>query len=314
MHIAILDTDIPVPTVYATYGLYSTRFRSLLRAAAARLHHQSQDFPKDTDIHTTAYDTVHGVYPPEQNLRTTAQIRGGDDINVIDAVLITGSVSSVYDKPREPWIGQLEAYIRRLFASFPQVKIFGSCFGHQIIAEALLAQPETGIRVAKCPAGYEVGIAPITLDKRFCEAVPHFVRDREADANGNERRKRREMRLQFVHGDWVTTSGCDKGSQETTDLPEPWLNLGSTAKCPIQGLYYPGRVLTFQGHFEFDSFINRESVTEFGKRLGWDPAAVEGLVAHVDISTQDEGQDDDDDSKLAAEAVVLFFMGRESSY
>lgn len=37
MHVAVLDTDVPVPQVYAKHGLYSTRFRTLLQAAAARL-------------------------------------------------------------------------------------------------------------------------------------------------------------------------------------------------------------------------------------------------------------------------------------
>lgn len=34
MHIAVLDTDVPVPAVYSTRGLYSIQFRTLLQAAA----------------------------------------------------------------------------------------------------------------------------------------------------------------------------------------------------------------------------------------------------------------------------------------
>lgn len=335
MHIAIFDTDVPVPTVYATHGLYSTRFRTLLRAAAARL-----DTDK-TEIHTSSYDVAHGVYPAEENLRTLdsdsdsdsdSDNNGSDgngngrDINTIDGIIITGSANAVYDKHQQPWIAQLERFVRRVFVSFPRVRIFGSCFGHQIIAEALLAGPSetadagTGwVCVEKSPAGSEVGIAPISLNKRFCAAVPQLVRERKDDPTGNERRRRAEMRVQLVHGDWVSTtastSGRDHSDQDTTTLPAPWLNVGSTPKCPIQGLYHAGRVLTLQGHFEFDSFINRETVLEFGRRLAWDPRVVEGYVASVDVSArhgeEEDDDDDDDDSQAVAEAVVLFFLGRD---
>lgn len=128
------------------------------------------------------------------------------------------------------------------------------------------------------------------------------------DDSGNERRRTRELRLQLVHGDWVVpreypASGTGAG------LPEPWVNLGSSDICPIQGLYYPGRVFTLQGHFEFDSFINRETVRAVGNRLGWDSSDVEGFVEQIDVSAREGGDDDDDDdSHVAAEAVLLFFL------
>lgn len=306
MHIAILDTDVPVPTVYAKDGLYSTRFRTLLRAAASRLK-QSHTIPNDTTVHTSAYDTSHGVYPPDETLRTSKSTSPNDTDNntVIDAILITGSVKGVYDT--ESWIKQLGTYIRHVFDSFPLVKIFGSCFGHQAIANVLLSD---SVRVEKCPLGRETGIVPIALDERFCQLVPHFVADREGDDSGNERRRKRELRLQLVHGDWVVpreypASGTGTGTGMGT-LPEPWVNLGSSDICPIQGLYYPGRVFSLQGHFEFDSFINRETVRTFGSWLGWDSSVVEGFVEQIDISTREGG--DDDDSNVAAEAVLLFFL------
>lgn len=333
MHVAIFDTDLPVPVVYASHGLYSTRFRTLLRAAAARLDKESQT---ETEIHTSSYDVVHGVYPAEENLRTADSDSNGNgnghgngkDINTIDAIIITGSLSAVYDKHEQPWIAQLERYIRRVFDWFPRVRVFGSCFGHQIIAEALLAGTDTDtetagsgrgrswVRVEKCPAGSEVGIEPIALDPRFCAAVPQLVRERKSDPTGDDRRRRAELRVQLVHGDWVTssstTSTSGPGPGPGPALPAPWLNVGSSPKCPVQGLYHPGRVLSLQGHFEFDAFINRETVREFGRRLAWDVRVVEGFVASVDVSArEDEDEDDDDDSQAVAEAVVLFFLGRE---
>lgn len=39
------------------------------------------------------------------------------------------------------------------------------------------------------------------------------------------------------------------------EVPEGLVNLGSSPSCAIQGLYQPGRVLSFQAHPEFDGFI-----------------------------------------------------------
>ncbi len=47
--------------------------------------------------------------------------------------LITGSKYSAYDTA--PWIEQLKGYLRTVATQ--NAKIFGVCFGHQIIAEAL---------------------------------------------------------------------------------------------------------------------------------------------------------------------------------
>lgn len=39
------------------------------------------------------------------------------------------------------------------------------------------------------------------------------------------------------------------------EVPEGCVNLGSTPICEIQGLYMPGRILTVQGHPEYDEFV-----------------------------------------------------------
>ena len=64
-------------------------------------------------------------------------------------------------------------------------------------------------------------------------------------------------------------------------LPYPWINLGSTAKSPIQGLYLPNRVLTYQGHFEFDTWVNRETLIEFARRYHLDELIVQGYLEDI---------------------------------
>lgn len=303
MHIAILDTDVPVPAVYSTRGLYSTQFRTLLQAAANRLNARNDS---KIDIQTSAYDAVGGVLPPFNRLRTSENHNNNndnkelDDQDIIDGILITGSANASYEKDTKPWIANLEVFIREVYERFPAVRMFGSCFGHQIIAQALFPGV---LNVEQCPLGHEFGIVPITLDDAFNESFPHI-------ADSLRQRNQQRFRLQLVHGDRVVPVN---NNADGVKLPSPWFNLGYTEKCPIHGLYNPRRVLTYQGHFEFDAFVNRESCVEFGRRLGWDKDAVEGLVQQINVALPAAGEgkeDDDDDSKAAAEAVVLLFAER----
>jgi len=63
------------------------------------------------------------------------------------AFVITGSSNSVTE--RAPWMLRLEELVRSVAAS--PVPLFGICFGHQIVAQAL------GGEVAKNPRGREIG-------------------------------------------------------------------------------------------------------------------------------------------------------------
>jgi len=78
----------------------------------------------------------------------------------VAAFVITGSSSSVTE--RAPWMLRTEKFIREIREK--GTPLFGICFGHQIVAQAL------GGRVDKNPRGREIG----TLEVRV---VPHGARD-----------------------------------------------------------------------------------------------------------------------------------------
>lgn len=42
---------------------------------------------------------------------------------------------------------------------------------------------------------------------------------------------------------------------EVASVPEGLVCLGSSARCPVQGMYKPKAVLSLQAHPEFDGFI-----------------------------------------------------------
>lgn len=69
------------------------------------------------------------------------------------AFVITGSSSSVTE--RAPWMLRTEEFIRELHAA--HVPMFGICFGHQMIGQAL------GGLVAKNPNGREIGTVDVTM-------------------------------------------------------------------------------------------------------------------------------------------------------
>ncbi|KAH8704810.1 class I glutamine amidotransferase-like protein [Talaromyces proteolyticus] len=307
IHLAILDTDVPVPTVYAARGLYSSQFRRLLQSAAARLT-DNDSKAEGITIQTSSYDVPGGSFPAFATLRKNTNKRK-ENVHVntdekeeafspIDAILITGSLASTYELDKVPWVRQLQEFVQTVWTRYPAVKWVGSCFGHQMIAQALLSRhypknnqqrmigDEKEVEVAavqRCAAGYEIGISPILLDSAFLETVPGKAL--KGLENGM-------MRVQLFHGDQVVVS---------SSLPTPWMNIGSTPLCSIQGLYYPGRVLTYQGHFEFDAFVNRELVLYCGEKAGWGDQRIAGFVAQI-------GEEGEDDSEVAAEAVVRFLV------
>lgn len=276
------------------------------------------------EIHTSAYDIVGGTYPTlgmlRCNPRTKRENRQAarvENLNAlpIDAIIITGSLASSYQLDEYPWITQLQEFIQRVWKEYPAVKMFGSCFGHQLIAQALLSQQSQQSRsheelvlvdektatspaaahVEPCPQGFEIGIHPITLTPEFVSSAAPYL---STLRNG-------EMRIQLFHGDRVVSSSS---SQDTASLPAPWMNIGSTELSPIQGLFHPSRVLTYQGHFEFDAWVNMELVVGCTYLHGWTAEMIQKYMDQIGPLDQK-----DDDSKLAAEVVVWFFAEEDNS-
>ncbi|QQK45564.1 putative glutamine amidotransferase-like protein [Penicillium digitatum] len=147
-----------------------------------------------------------------------------------------------------------------------------------------------------------MGIQPITLQPSFTARFPPLAR---ATAQS-------PFRIQLIHGDAVvpTPEAEAAAGQTGVSLPAPWSSIGSSAQCAIQGLYHLGRVLTYQGHFEFDTFVNGELAQEFGRRAGWSGAVMAEYLEQI-YRSRVPGLKDDDDAQAAAEAVLMFFAGED---
>jgi GMP synthase-like glutamine amidotransferase len=257
IRICMLNADIPVPNVFAQRApTYGRIFHQLLTQASPNIKIQSTDF-----------DVMQDEYP--------------GSLADFDAVIVSGSANSAYDDL--PWIHKLDAYIRDVYVHHPRVKIFGSCFGHQIVCQSLLK--EYGVKVEQDPNGWEIGVKEVKLHPRFQKAF----KERTASVNLAD-----SMRLQFVHHDHVVIPSPEL-------LPTSWMSVGNTQHCAVQGVYEPGRVLTLQGHFEFDRFVNRECIKHFFEST-WEAESLEEALAAIEA---------DDDSKDAALMIVRFFLKDE---
>jgi GMP synthase (glutamine-hydrolysing) len=85
-----------------------------------------------------------------------------------DAIVITGSSANV--PTREAWILRTEAWLREVVAV--GTPVFGICFGHQLLAQAL------GGEVQKNPRGREIGTIPVdrtTDDPIFAGLAARFT-------------------------------------------------------------------------------------------------------------------------------------------
>jgi len=153
---------------------------------------------------------------------------GGGKFMVVDArreplpepacggIIITGSAASAYNE--DEWIRQSEDFLRR--AADRGIAIYGICFGHQLLAQAF------GGRVERCPGGWELGTASVSLcsealqDSLFADLPEEFL-------------------SQQSHGDVVV------------ELPAGAVRLAGNAHWPIQAFRLGEKIWGTQFHPEF---------------------------------------------------------------
>ena len=221
MKLGILKTDEVRPEWVPEYGEYPDMFIELLVQA-------------DPSLEFRVYDVEQGQYPA--------------DIDEVDAYLITGSKSSVYDD--KPWIATLMDFVRELDRR--RKKLVGICFGHQLVAQALGGKTEKSIK------GWGVGLHT----HRFKEMPSwHDQQDPGFD-------------ILVSHQDQVVSNAAGAQVLAGSEFCE-------NAVCQIGN-----PILTFQGHPEFVPAYSRE-IMEFRRKTIGDSVYHKG-VASLAVAPQRE--------------------------
>lgn len=181
---------------------------------------------------------------PDAKISSWAVLDGvlPDDPLACDLWIITGSRFGAYED--HAWIPPLEAFIRAVRDAGGAM--FGICFGHQIMAQAL------GGTVEKSTKGWGLGVHHYKPQNWPAELGP------EPDT----------IALQAFHQDQVITR------PEGSDV------IATSAFCENAALWYPGFGLSFQAHPEYSADFARDLIqartSVFGSKM-----ADQGL-AHVD--------------------------------
>jgi GMP synthase (glutamine-hydrolysing) len=180
-----------------------------------------------------------------------------------EGYVITGSRFSVIDET--PWMLRLEDFLRDAMAK--DCPVFGICFGHQILAKAL------GGEVKQSEQGWQLGLKTYHVTKR-----PDWM----ADAPET-------LRINAIHQDQVLT------------VPEGAEVIATAPQCPVAGLVYGDKAVSFQAHPEFTLDFERDLLKTYT-----------GVTLPKDLGKQAQAglkaKDAEIDSALIARLIRRFFL------
>ena len=154
-----------------------------------------------------------------------------EDVTAFDGVMITGSPASVSEGT--PWMKRLEELIRQLIEA--EVPLFGACFGHQIIAQAL------GVPLICNPCGWVHGAVEVS-------------------------------RVQRTPWSGSNASFALYGShiEQVSALPAEAVRLFESPGCPIAGFGIGNTVFTIQHHPEMTRDFISDLIAEYADHVGPD--------------------------------------------
>lgn len=186
MKIGVLKTDDVRPQLVGEFGEYPDMFAELLKR-------------EEPSLEFVIFEVQHGHYP--------------QDVDEVDAYLITGSKTGVYED--KPWIAPLMEFVRELHRR--EKPTLGICFGHQLIAHAL------GGETRKSEKGWGIGVHSYEVQE-----TPVWMAEPQGRFN-----------LLVSHQDQVTA------------LPPGTKVIASSDFCPYAMLQVGEHMLTMQAHPEF---------------------------------------------------------------
>jgi len=160
----------------------------------------------------------------------TGRLPRKSDLEEFTGFVISGSHYSVNDSYQ--WIKNLIEFVR-YFGDEKGAKLFGICFGQQLIAKAF------GGKVQRNESGKFVwGTEEVEI---YASRMPADLHERSFGL------ERRSVKIMQSHGEWVSA------------VPKGTICLGKSQTCSYEILSYGSRIMSTQGHPELlkDAMIGK---------------------------------------------------------
>ncbi|CAG7926410.1 unnamed protein product [Penicillium olsonii] len=171
------------------------------------------------DILSRAFNELNQCQEAFDNVSVTftehdmVKMEAFPDPSSVDAVIMTGSKHDAWAD--DPWILSLTNHIHEAVTTH-NLPVIGFCFGHQILARALGAKVGRG-------NGWEISVGEVNLNE-----------------TGKALFGKETISIQQMHRDIVF------------EVPEGCVNIGTSPICEVQGLYSPNKLISVQGHPEYN--------------------------------------------------------------
>jgi len=188
------------------------------------------------------------------------------EIHTYQGLVVTGSHYSTRDDHAHPWIGALKRFIAKTVVH-GGVKVYGACFGCQVIAEALggTVAPNT------CGLPFVLKRETVVLTESFTDRPafaaalaafpPTATRKTARSEKKNGGAAPARLAVLQAHGDCVVS------------LPNGATLLGSSATAPVEMFALGEDVLAVQGHPELDAGAMLANIAPFARALSDDEKA-----------------------------------------
>ncbi|XP_057289727.1 uncharacterized protein LOC130612435 [Hydractinia symbiolongicarpus] len=193
----------------------------------------------------------------------TEKLPDMNEVKSYRGFIITGSNYSVNDD--FDWIKNLINFVKNIMNLQCGPKLFGICFGHQIIGKAL------GGKVGRNLIGHDVfGTGTIYVSKYFSETASFRKCFGERQA----------FKIMQGHGESVL------------DVPDDAEVIGWSETCLYEVVLWNNRVISTQGHPEFTTDVMKHRITPFLRehKILTNEQLTKSLLSFSDIDTANTAQ------------------------
>jgi len=209
-------------------------------------------------IYESRFKVYQDVTILERIFAITSSLPDHKEMLKYKGFILTGSEYSANDD--FPWLKKVKNFIQELLTIQDGPRLFGICFGHQIIAKVV---------------GGTIGRNPIQQDVVKTETIQIEDQLAETDFFRSCYGNRNYFQISEAHGESVL------------DIPKQYHILGKSETCDIELVLWNKRTISVQGHPEFTKTFMLESIIPLVKRTNRLPCDLiqNGVSSFTDVDS-----------------------------